>query len=172
MRPSCHPSARLRPQKADLPSVPPPLSVRAPGTNSPVQDITAAALACNVKGTTEVSGSLTVQAGDIMSVLPPLPTPPAPFSPLADTNILPCLSNTASEPEWYHAGERGADPIDPSHKGPLTTWLAPYESNTAGDVWVKIAEEGWSSTTSDWAVDRVRPPLRSRLPLLLFSLRR
>lgn len=60
-----------------------------------------------------------------------------------------------SEPEWYHAGERGADPIDPSHKGPIYTYIAPYDSNGEGDVWVKISEEAWSTKTSDWAVDRV-----------------
>ena len=30
-----------------------------------------------------------------------------------------------------------------------------YDSNGEGDVWVKVAEEAWSTATNDWAVQRM-----------------
>ncbi|KAL8276959.1 hypothetical protein RQP46_010687 [Phenoliferia psychrophenolica] len=79
-------------------------------------------MACNVKGTTAVSSFLTVPAGATI------------------------------EPEWYHSGARGADPIDPSHLGPIDAYISNYDSNGSGAVWVKIAEEGWSNTTRKYLV--------------------
>lgn len=43
-----------------------PFTVRGPGTNSPVEDVTSAAIACNVKGEVEASGFLQVAAGDTL----------------------------------------------------------------------------------------------------------
>ncbi|BGP47089.1 hypothetical protein JCM10450v2_002941 [Rhodotorula kratochvilovae] len=99
--------------------------MRVPSSNSPVQDLTSASLACNDKGTNPVSGFLSVAAGDVI------------------------------EPEWYHSGERGADPIDPSHKGTLTTWISPYDANTDGPVWVEIASEAYYKDSSEWAVSKM-----------------
>ncbi|GAA6029721.1 hypothetical protein JCM8097_001019 [Rhodosporidiobolus ruineniae] len=99
--------------------------MRSPSSNSPVQDLSSASLSCNDKGTTAVSGYLTVAPGDTI------------------------------EPEWYHSGARGADPIDTSHKGPLTTWISPLSANTEGAVWVEIASEAYYSSSSQWAVDKM-----------------
>ncbi|BGP38982.1 hypothetical protein JCM10450v2_002938 [Rhodotorula kratochvilovae] len=99
--------------------------MRTPSSNSPVKDLTSAALACNDRGTNAVSGYLKVAAGDTI------------------------------EPEWYHSGGRGDDPIATSHVGPITTWISPLEANTQGDVWVQIASEAYWKDRSQWAVDKL-----------------
>jgi len=101
--------------------------VRAPSSNSPVQDISSPFMACNDKGSSAASTTLTVAAGDTI------------------------------EPEWYHSGARGADPIDPSHKGPLTAWIAPYaaDGNSIKDAWVQIASEAYYPSSSEWAVSHM-----------------
>ncbi|GAA5841102.1 hypothetical protein JCM9279_000539 [Rhodotorula babjevae] len=98
--------------------------MRGSTSNSPVQDVTLALMACNDKGATPAASTLSVVAGDVI------------------------------EPEWYHSGARGADPIDPSHNGPLTTWIAPYgdNANALGAKWVEIASEAYYSSSSEWAV--------------------
>ncbi|KAI5119067.1 hypothetical protein M0805_001526 [Coniferiporia weirii] len=64
--------------------------------------------------------------------------------------------------EWHHtltsAGTGDpADPIDPSHKGPLISYLAAIPDATQSDVtglkWFKIYEDGLDS--SGWGVDRL-----------------
>ncbi|TNY17650.1 glycoside hydrolase family 61 protein [Rhodotorula diobovata] len=101
--------------------------MRAPSSNSPVQDISSPFMACNDKGSSAASTTLTVAAGDTI------------------------------EPEWYHSGARGADPIDPSHKGPLTAWIAPYaaDGNSIKDAWVQIASEAYYPSSSEWAVSHM-----------------
>ncbi|KAF8421452.1 putative endo-beta-1,4-glucanase D [Tirmania nivea] len=54
--------------------------------------------------------------------------------------------------EWYH-DNRGDDIIDLSHKGPVTVWIAPRSSEGNGEVWTKIAEDGFSN--GQWAVERL-----------------
>ena len=46
---------------------------------------------------------------------------------------------------------RGDDIIDPTHKGPLTVYIAPLSSNGAGGVWTKLWESGL--TAGVWATD-------------------
>ncbi|GAA5879566.1 hypothetical protein JCM1840_003319 [Sporobolomyces johnsonii] len=99
--------------------------MRAPSSNSPVTDLTSASLACNDKGTTEVSGYLEVAPGDTI------------------------------EPQWWHSGDIGSDPIAASHVGPLTTWISPYDDNTSGDVWVEIASEAYYDEAGEWAVTKM-----------------
>lgn len=45
--------------------------------------------------------------------------------------------------------------IDPSHKGPCIVYMAKSESG-AGNVWFKIFEEGYDTTTKKFCVDRLR----------------
>ncbi|GAA5833366.1 hypothetical protein JCM5353_008428 [Sporobolomyces roseus] len=99
--------------------------MRVPTSNSPVKDLESPFMACNDRGTMEVPGTLEVTAGDTI------------------------------EPTWWHEGDIGADPVDPSHKGPLTTWISPLEANTKGEVWVQIASEGYYSDSQEWAVNRM-----------------
>ncbi|KAK4184349.1 glycosyl hydrolase family 61-domain-containing protein [Podospora australis] len=54
--------------------------------------------------------------------------------------------------EWRRV-KRGDDIIDPSHAGPIITWIAPFVSgNPSGPVWSKIAQDGYDGK---WAVDRL-----------------
>jgi len=64
--------------------------------------------------------------------------------------------------EWHHTLDSAgtgdaADPIDPSHKGPIMTYLAAVssatQSNMAGLSWFKIYEDGYNAATGLWAVD-------------------
>jgi len=55
--------------------------------------------------------------------------------------------------EWYH-DTRNDDIIDPSHEGPIITYIAPYTSgNGAESIWTKIAEDGFAN--GKWAVDKL-----------------
>jgi len=53
--------------------------------------------------------------------------------------------------EWYH-NTRDDDIIASSHHGPISVWIAPTSSEGAGDVWVKLFEDTY---TTSWAVDRL-----------------
>ncbi|KAF5027505.1 hypothetical protein F66182_400, partial [Fusarium sp. NRRL 66182] len=57
--------------------------------------------------------------------------------------------------EWYH-DNRDDDIIDGSHKGPLITYIAPYEASMdgTGAIWTKIDEEGFDG--KEWAVDKIK----------------
>ncbi|KAI1790632.1 glycoside hydrolase family 61 protein [Ganoderma leucocontextum] len=65
--------------------------------------------------------------------------------------------------EWHHVLNQTpgdpADPIDPSHKGPITSYLAKVPDATQTDVtglqWFKIYEDGLTVSTAQWAVDRM-----------------
>ncbi|GAA6005325.1 lytic polysaccharide monooxygenase auxiliary activity family 9 protein [Rhodotorula paludigena] len=100
--------------------------LRQPASNSPVTDLSSPNLACNTRGSTPVSGFLSVAPGDTI------------------------------EPEWWHSAARGQDPIDGSHKGPLTTWIAPYSDGIpSGDAWVQIGSEAFHTDTNQWAVTKM-----------------
>lgn len=57
--------------------------------------------------------------------------------------------------EWQH-DRQGDDIIDPTHQGPIITYIAPLTASTgdgSGPIWTKIAEDGFSG--GRWAVDRL-----------------
>lgn len=63
--------------------------------------------------------------------------------------------------EWHHGG-RDTQAIDPSHKGPISTYLAKVDdatkaTNPASLNWFKIYEDGMTGTGSSavWAVDKL-----------------
>ncbi|KAH8601452.1 putative endo-beta-1,4-glucanase D [Bisporella sp. PMI_857] len=94
--------------------------IRSPPSNSPIKDITSTGLTCNVNNAATAK-TITVAAGDKITF------------------------------EWHHNdNSAGDDIIDPSHLGPVLTYIAPTSSNGAGDVWVKLAEDGFKDGT--WAV--------------------
>ncbi|BGP23740.1 glycoside hydrolase family 61 protein [Rhodotorula toruloides] len=99
--------------------------MRTPSSNSPVKDLTLPNRACNDRGTSPVSGFLKVAPGDVI------------------------------EPEWWHFGARGEDPIATSHVGPIESWISPYDANTKGDVWVQISSEAYDKDSSQWAVEKM-----------------
>lgn len=53
--------------------------------------------------------------------------------------------------EWGH-NTRGDDIIAGSHNGPVMTYIAPADSNGAGNVWVKIAQDGFDGK---WGVEKL-----------------
>jgi cellulase len=66
--------------------------------------------------------------------------------------------------EWHHtlagatAGD-SADPIDPSHKGPVITYMAKVTNATSLSVtglkWFKIQQDGLNTADQSWGVDRM-----------------
>ena len=98
--------------------------IRAPKDNSPLKDLTSQNLRCNVGGGSAVAKTIDAKPGS--------------------TIIL----------EWHHDTDAASDDtIAASHQGPILTYLAPASSNGAGNVWVKIAEDGYSG--GKWAVDKL-----------------
>ncbi|KAF8688590.1 Glycoside hydrolase family 18 protein, partial [Rhizoctonia solani] len=53
--------------------------------------------------------------------------------------------------EWFH-DYRDDEIIAASHKGPVVVYIAPTSSNGAGNVWVKLYQEGYNG---NWAVDKI-----------------
>ncbi|CAE6402189.1 unnamed protein product [Rhizoctonia solani] len=53
--------------------------------------------------------------------------------------------------EWFH-NSRDDEIIAASHKGPVVVYIAPTSSNGAGNVWVKLYQEGYNG---NWAVDKI-----------------
>lgn len=97
--------------------------IRSPPTNDPVKDVTSSDLVCNVNGATAAPSFVSAAAGDDVTF------------------------------EWYH-DNRADDIIASSHKGPVITWIAEYfEDAGASAIWTKIAEAGYDSASSTWAVD-------------------
>ncbi|KAF2396035.1 hypothetical protein EJ06DRAFT_560272 [Trichodelitschia bisporula] len=54
---------------------------------------------------------------------------------------------------WAH-NNKGDDIIADSHKGPVQVYVAPAKSEGKGNVWVKIASEGFEHGV--WATDKLR----------------
>ncbi|KAF4220099.1 hypothetical protein CNMCM8980_003388 [Aspergillus fumigatiaffinis] len=95
--------------------------IRTPPNNSPLTDVTSSDMTCNVNGKNAVAKTLSVKAGDKVTF------------------------------EWHHDSRSASDDIiASSHMGPVMVYMAPTEKGTAGNGWVKIAEEGYSN--GKWAV--------------------
>ncbi|PKY07095.1 hypothetical protein P168DRAFT_315618 [Aspergillus campestris IBT 28561] len=96
--------------------------IRSPPSNSPVTDVTSKDMTCNVGGDKAAAKTLPVKAGDKVTF------------------------------EWHHDKRDASDDIiASSHLGPVMVYMAPTKKGSAGDGWVKIAEEGY--TDGVWAVD-------------------
>lgn len=99
--------------------------IRAPKNNAPLKDLASTDLRCNVGGGSAVPKTIAAKPGSKITL------------------------------EWHHDSDAPADDtIDGSHKGPLITYLAPAASNGVGNVWVKIAQDGYSG--GSWAVDKLK----------------
>ncbi|OGM50749.1 endoglucanase [Aspergillus bombycis] len=95
--------------------------IRTPPSNSPITDVTSKDMTCNVNNKATAK-TLEVKAGDKVTF------------------------------EWHHDSRSDSDDIiASSHLGPVMTYMAPTEKGTAGNGWVKIAEDGYTDGT--WAVD-------------------
>ena len=96
--------------------------IRSPPSNSPVTDVTSKDMTCNVGGATVASKYIKAAGGDKLTF------------------------------EWHHNSRDASDDIiDLSHKGPVMVYMAPTEAGSAGNGWVKIAEDGYADGT--WAVE-------------------
>ena len=108
--------------------------VRAPQSNSPIQDVTSSAVTCNAPLRQPLSKDvIEVNPGDKFGM------------------------------QWNHGinGPEGAgdgdDPIAASHKGPVMAYMAKVDDASSSDgsglQWFKVAEEGLDTTTGKWGVD-------------------
>ncbi|KAB8071765.1 putative endo-beta-1,4-glucanase D [Aspergillus leporis] len=95
--------------------------IRSPPSNSPITDVTSTDMTCNVNNKATAK-TLEVKSGDKVTF------------------------------EWHHDSRSASDDIiASSHNGPILTYIAPTEKGTAGNGWVKIAEDGY--TNGKWAVE-------------------
>ncbi|KAB8238584.1 hypothetical protein ETB97_012101 [Aspergillus alliaceus] len=95
--------------------------IRSPPSNSPITDVTSKDMTCNVNNKATAK-TLEVKAGDKITF------------------------------EWHHDSRSASDDIiASSHNGPILVYMAPTEKGTAGNGWVKIAEDGYTDGT--WAVE-------------------
>ncbi|KAI0693480.1 glycoside hydrolase family 61 protein [Cytidiella melzeri] len=111
------------------------VGIRAPSYDGPITDVTSNDLICN---------------GGIN-----------PYQQPVSTAIITAPAGSTLTAEWHHTLNQAAgdpqDPIDPSHKGPIITYLAKIpdatQTTVTGLQWFKIAESGFDASTNTWAVD-------------------
>lgn len=124
--------------------------IRYPPNNNHVKDLTSSDLTCNVNN---VAGdkTITVTAGSKVRLL------------ILHFLLITRWRETKITFEWHHDSNSASDDIiASSHKGPVMAYIAPTASNGAGDVWVKLAEEGYDLTTKLWAVDNLITSLSNK----------
>ncbi|KAJ9652596.1 hypothetical protein H2198_008165 [Neophaeococcomyces mojaviensis] len=107
--------------------------VRAPSSNSPIQDVSSSAITCNS----------------------PLHSP-------VSTDVIEVAPGDSFGMQWNHniggptAGDSD-DPIASSHKGPVMAYMAKVSDASTNDgsglAWFKVAEEGLDTSTGTWGVD-------------------
>ncbi|PVF94634.1 glycoside hydrolase [Serendipita vermifera] len=111
--------------------------IRVPNYDGPITDVTSSSVICN--------GS------------------PNPLNTPYPSTIIDIPAGASVTAEWHHTlsgadASDTADPIDPSHKGPIMAYLAKVPSALQTDVtglgWFKIWEDGLTSD-GKWAVDRM-----------------
>lgn len=97
--------------------------IRSPPNNDPIKDVTSTSMTCNVNNAATAK-TIEVKTGDKVTI------------------------------EWHHNDRTASDDIiASSHHGPVMTYIAPTSSNGAGDVWLKIQEDGY--TNGVWGVDNL-----------------
>ncbi|KAF3919235.1 Endoglucanase-4 [Arthrobotrys entomopaga] len=105
---------------------------RAPSTNNPIMDVTTNDIICQAPGSTS-------------------------------TNVVDVPAGAKVGTYWGHVigGEEFPgdidNPIASSHKGPMTVYMAKVDNAattpSTGLKWFKVAEEGFNTATTQWAVD-------------------
>lgn len=107
--------------------------VRAPQSNSPIQDVTSSAIVCN-----------------------------SPLNQPVSKDVIEVAPGDEFGTQWNHniAGPTpgdGDDPIAASHKGPVIVYMAKVDDASTNDgsglKWFKVAEEGLDTSTGKWGVD-------------------
>ncbi|KAJ9645370.1 hypothetical protein H2199_003378 [Coniosporium tulheliwenetii] len=95
--------------------------IRSPPNNDPITDVGSNAMTCNANNS-PAARTIDVWAGQVITF------------------------------EWHrNAREDWDDILDPSHRGPVMTYIAP--TYAYGNVWVKLAEEGFDGVK--WATDKL-----------------
>ncbi|KAK4221692.1 LPMO lytic polysaccharide monooxygenase, partial [Podospora fimiseda] len=70
-------------------------------------------------------------------------------------SFISALPNDTLTFEWRRI-TRGDDIIDPSHSGPIITYITPFvDTQPSGSVWTKVHQEGYDSVKKKWAVDKL-----------------
>ncbi|KAJ6260044.1 hypothetical protein Dda_5690 [Drechslerella dactyloides] len=114
------------------------VGVRVPSYDGPISDVTTNDIICN--------GGLN-----------PLNTP-------YPSTVINVPSGASITMEWHHTLDSAntgdpADPVDPSHKGPIMAYLAAVPSalqtSVTGLKWFKVYEDGYDPDTNTWAVDKL-----------------
>ncbi|KAK4185661.1 glycosyl hydrolase family 61-domain-containing protein [Podospora australis] len=100
--------------------------IRTPASNDPVRDLKSPNLVCNTNGGKPAPSFVKAPAGASLTS------------------------------RWFHFNPNDPnDIIDPSHKGPIITYIAPFtEGNGAGPMWSKIDEQGFEN--GEWAIIKMR----------------
>ncbi|KAK4239371.1 glycoside hydrolase [Achaetomium macrosporum] len=99
--------------------------IRSPATNDPLRDLKNPNIVCNTNGGTPAPDFVKAKPGDKLSF------------------------------RWFHFNpDDPNDILDPSHKGAILTYIAPYtKGNGAGPIWSKLAEQGFED--GEWATIRM-----------------
>ncbi|KAH6626544.1 glycoside hydrolase [Chaetomium sp. MPI-SDFR-AT-0129] len=100
--------------------------IRAPATNDPIRDLTSPNIICNTNGGKPAPSFVKAAAGDKLTM------------------------------RWWHYNPDDPNdyPLDPSHKGALLTYVAPYTTGDGqGGIWTKIAEDGFEG--GKWATEKL-----------------
>lgn len=95
--------------------------IRSPATNDPVRDLKNPNIVCNTNGGKPAPDFVKAKAGDKLSF------------------------------RWFHFNpDDPNDILDPSHKGAILTYIAPFtEGNGAQPIWSKLAQQGFEN--GEWA---------------------
>ncbi|GJE95940.1 glycoside hydrolase family 61 protein [Phanerochaete sordida] len=114
------------------------VGIRVPSYDGPVTDVTSNGIICN-------------------GVENPFTTP-------VSKTVITVPAGATVTAEWHHTLDGAdpsdsADPVDPSHKGPVISYLAQIPDATQTDVtglkWFKIWEDGLNPADQSWGVDRM-----------------
>lgn len=97
--------------------------IRSPPSNSPVMDVTASDIVCNVAGATPASGFVSAAAGDTISM------------------------------EWYHDNRGDDIIASSHKGPIITWIAPYFEDAGAAPIWTKIHEAGYDAAAKTWAVD-------------------
>ncbi|KAJ2711560.1 hypothetical protein H4R19_003191 [Coemansia spiralis] len=72
----------------------------------------------------------------------------------AATAICPVAAGSTIKVLWTESG-KGSRAISPSHWGPCLAYMSPMEANGKGNVWFKIAEDGYDASTKKWCTQKL-----------------
>jgi lytic cellulose monooxygenase (C1-hydroxylating) len=108
--------------------------LRAPNNNNPVQDVMSNDMIC---------GRVASSSRDVITIAP-------------GDKIGSWWQHVIGGPQFANDPD---NPIAPSHKGPITAWLAKVDSASSTGVsglnWFKVAEDGYDVASNQWAVDKM-----------------